>query len=198
MEHLPLENYFPPTWIVLIALPCCFTYSSVPRRYTSYFWSNLNFGKKTSVFLVFRFLSHVSIRLWSDGLQRWDGQPSPSRNGGSLKIWQWKFVPTVEANLPALHIKGTLTTLYLSRWKVFVSGTIRSKGLFAIKALMDECKTPLDQAQLLWKRLFQSYFLKELASSHLVNSGLNMALWVSLYLKFLVLYILVTLDTACS
>lgn len=44
---------------------------------------------------------------------------------------------------------------------------------------------------------FQSYFLKELSSSHLVNSGLNIALCVSLYLKFLVLYILITLDTAC-
>ena len=143
MKYFSLENYFPLTWIVLIALPCCLTYSSVPCRYTSYFWSNLNFRKKTSVFLFFMFLSHVSIRSvvrWSSKV-RWSPISSP-RNGGSLKIWQWKFLTTVKVNLLALHIKGTLTTLYLSRWKVFVLGTIRLKSLFAIKVLMDERKTP--------------------------------------------------------
>lgn len=105
MEYFSLENYFPPTWIVLSALPCCFTYSSVPCRYTSYFWSNLNFRKKTSVFLFFMCPSHVSVRSvvrWSSKV-RWSPISSP-RNGSSLKIWQWKFLPTVEVNLPALHL----------------------------------------------------------------------------------------------
>ena len=97
--------------------------------------------------------------------------------------------------MPAQYIMGTLTSLYLSRWKIFTLMRTGSKGvshfplgefeegLFDTKVLVDEGKALLGQAQLpvvgeaVSEMLPQRPYASVLCT-HLVNSALEYLTWL--------------------